>query len=170
MKWEKHGESLWKRHTNSTAKWQFIAVPFFLSEESEEKIHKKKYNHSIFYLKLNVKLVFFFLPSLYSLLIRSLLMPAHWSLILQRDTPRVKKCFEAASILEKTHMSMSIWSIVLTKILSATSPASRSLSFECMRRVSSLMNGCVHVYQKMWRCGYTGQRGVWSLLKSSHGG
>ncbi len=60
MKWEKHGASLWKRHTNSTAKWQFIAVPFFLSEESEEKIHKKMYNHSIFYLKLNVKLVFFF--------------------------------------------------------------------------------------------------------------
>lgn len=76
-------------------------------------------------------------------------MPARQSLILQRDTPRVKKCLEAASILGKTHMSVSIWREGLTRILFAGSPTSQSLSFECMRRVSSLVSGCVRVYRKM---------------------
>lgn len=91
-------------------------------------------------------------------------MPAHQYFNI-RDTPRVKKCFKAASILGKTHMSVSIWG---EQTLSASSPASWSLSFECMRWVSSLMNGCARVYQKMWGCGHMGQRRVWSLHKSSH--
>ncbi len=76
-----------------------LLFPFFclknLKKKSEEKRHKQIYNHSIF----DLKLLCFYLHCI--LCLSLLMMPAHWSLILQRETPRVKKCFEAASILKK---------------------------------------------------------------------